>query len=400
MRILQICNKPPYPPVDGGTIAMNIVTKGLLAKNIDVKVLTVATAKHPFLPEALPEDYKNKTQIEGVYINTEVKLLDAFSNLFTDKSYNITRFISRKFANKLIEILTNEDFDIIQLESIFVAPYLDVIKKYSNATAVLRAHNIEHLIWQRRTDIQGNLLKKAYFQFLTNRLQGYEKSIMDLFDGIMAISEIDKQSFIEFGCKQPIISIPVGIDIPVIENNIKQKINSIYYLGSMDWLPNVEGLHWFLKYAWPIVLAQLPDMMFYIAGRKSEKLKNIKAPNTKIVGEVDNAQDFMLAHDIMIVPLLSGSGIRVKIIEGMALGKTIVTSTIGAEGIAYKKDFHLLIGNSPEDFAKSIIKTAKSPELYNQVGINARRAAIENYSNTILTEKIINFYHSLLSKKQ
>ena len=161
MNILQICNKPPFPAVDGGAIAMNNTTQGLLNNGHKVTVLAISTPKHPVNYENLPEEYIKNTNFQTVFIDTSIRLRDAFFNLFTKKSYNIERFISVGFTQQLQKILTRESFDIVIIESLFVAPYISTIKSISNAKIVLRAHNVEHKIWER---ISKNSRLKSWTQ--------------------------------------------------------------------------------------------------------------------------------------------------------------------------------------------------------------------------------------------
>ena len=167
MRILQICNKPPYPPQDGGAIGINNVTQGLIEAGHSVKLIAVNPPKHYVNLNELPAEYIRNTGIELVFVDTDVKLVDALLNLFTRKSYHIQRFISSDFSKKLTEILRRETFDIIQVESIFLMGYLEILRKYSAAIVVLRAPNIEFRIWERMTSQAKNPLKKAYLAMLT-----------------------------------------------------------------------------------------------------------------------------------------------------------------------------------------------------------------------------------------
>src|SRR5580693_8877194 len=119
MKILQVCNKVPFPPKDGGCIAMNNITQGLIEQGHKVKVLAINTEKHFTDIETLPNEYRSKTNMEAVFIDTKVKVIPAFLNIFTNESYNISRFYSKEFEEKLINILKNETFDIVQLESLY-----------------------------------------------------------------------------------------------------------------------------------------------------------------------------------------------------------------------------------------------------------------------------------------
>jgi hypothetical protein len=162
MRILQICNKPPFPAVDGGAIAMNNVTQGLINKGCSVHVLTITTPKHNININELPKDYVEKTNFQSVYIDTSIKLKDAFINLFSNRSYNIDRFISLEFTKVLSYTLRENEFDFIIIESLFSTPYISTIKELSKGKVILRAHNVEHRIWERISVNTSKFTKGIY----------------------------------------------------------------------------------------------------------------------------------------------------------------------------------------------------------------------------------------------
>jgi len=188
LNILFLCNKSPWPPHEGGPIAMNNLIEGVLAANHNVKVLAINTNKYHTDPAEIPESYKNQTNIELVYIDLGIKPIHAFLNLFTNKSYHIQRFISKFFNNKLIEVLSQQHFDIVQIETLFMSPYIDTIREFSSASIVLRAHNIEYLIWKRVASITKNPIKKAYLKHLSTTLEIYEKAILNKYDGTCIVS--------------------------------------------------------------------------------------------------------------------------------------------------------------------------------------------------------------------
>ncbi|PKP23434.1 MAG: glycosyl transferase family 1, partial [Bacteroidetes bacterium HGW-Bacteroidetes-22] len=149
MKILLICNKSPYPPLEGGPIAMNMMIEGLLEAGHQVKVLAINTNKYFTDIESIPEEYRLKTNIELHYTNLRLNPLVAIYCLIMRKSFHAYRFNSSSWLKPLEGILSNEQFDIVQIETLFMAPALDVIKKKSRAKVILRAHNVEHLIWKR-----------------------------------------------------------------------------------------------------------------------------------------------------------------------------------------------------------------------------------------------------------
>ena len=397
MNILQICNKPPFPAVDGGAIAMNNTTQGLLNNGHKVTVLAITTPKHPVIYESLPEEYIKNTNFQTVFIDTSIRLRDAFFNLFTKKSYNIERFISVDFTKQLQKILAQESFDVVIIESLFVAPYISTIKSISDAKIVLRAHNVEHKIWERIRKNTKNPLKKRYINLLAKRLKKYEIEVFDAIDGIAAMTKVDENDFKKLGFKKGIEAIPTGYIIRGQEN-VSEPVeeNSIFHIASMDWLPNVEGVDWFLTNVWPIIAQSKGVAKLYLAGREMpESYYNLNLPNVTVVGKVKSAKEFYLSKKIMIVPVLSGSGMRIKIVEGMALGKIIISTTIGAEGINCTSGENIIIADTPKDFANAICKCLEDPEYCNRIGENARRLIASEYSNDQISKKMISFFEDL-----
>lgn len=398
MRILQICHKVPFPPKDGGCIAMNQLTMGMIAEGHQVKVLAVNTPKHFTDIEKLPEDYRSKTNIEAVFIDTKVKAIPAFLNLFSSASYNISRFYSKSFEKKLIQLLSEEQYDIVLLESLFVSMYSPVIKERTKARIVFRAHNIEHKLWERNALASSNSLKKIYFKILAKRLKKYEESSLDFFDAIAAITKEDAAWFKDEKFSGPVKVIPFGIDIDKIlsEKETSSESLSIFHLGAMDWQPNVEGVNWFLNNVWEKINEIYPDMKLYLAGRKmSGDLKNLNKKNVIIVGEVKDAHLFMRSKGLMIAPLLSGGGMRVKIIEGMALGKVIVTTTVGAEGINYSNGKNIIIADDPKGFVDAVSKYVLSDDHLSDIGKNAKTLASEQYNNADISRDLTGLFNSI-----
>ncbi len=402
MKILQLCHKPPIPAKDGGCIAMNNLTRGLLKQGHVVKILAMSTPKHSFSEKDISAEYCEQTAYETIAVDTKINYFLASKSIILNQSYYVNRFFSKNFSNKLIRVLQSQSFDLIQLESIFVAPYISVIKQYSTAKIILRAHNIEHKIWERLAKQQSSLLKKLAFSILAKKLKRFELSVFSQIHGYMTISEQDYDYFHE---QFPNISgtvIAFGID-PIDyeeEDYIPSENPELFHLGSLDWKPNLEGIDWFLNEVWEEMHVKFPQLTFTVAGRHiPSKLKALQLPNVIILGEVADAQEFMHSKDIMIVPILSGSGVRVKIIEGMALGKTIITTSIGAEGLEIENGKHLFIADDKEDFIHAVEKCIKTPDICKIIGENARNFVVLYHNNDLIINKMVGFYADILKEE-
>jgi len=418
MDLLLICNKSPWPAGEGGPIAMNAMVEGLTNAGHKVKVLAINSNKYHVNIDSIPAVYRAKTQIELVYIDLSIKVLPAFANLFTDKSYHVERFISDDFEMVLKRILQENHFDIIQLESLFICPYIPLIRQLSKAPIILRAHNIEHLIWKRLFHGERNPIKKWYLGHLASTLRKYELKAITEVDGIVAITPKDARYFEQQAPGTPVISIPYGITPLLIEkyskqvtNIVKTEINeteagktktgetivtennTIFHLGSMNWMPNQEGIKWFLKEVWPEVRKQCKNATFHLAGRSMpDWLLHTKSEGVVIDGEVADALNYMQTYRIMVVPLFSGSGIRIKIIEGMLAGCAVITTSIGAEGINYSNGKHLLLADSAQGFIDSIIRLLPDQQGVAEIGKQATLFINEQHNNQKLIEKLETFY--------
>lgn len=402
MRILQLCHKPPLPPVDGGCIAMHNITKGLLNNGQEVNVLAIETPKHPVKLQAFPKDYLQKTRFESVFADTTVRVMDGIRAVLKRKSYHIERFNSKDMACKLAEILKHEHFDIVHVESIYMTPYVDVIRKNSSAKIVVRMHNIEHQIWERLASNESNPFMKFLYHVNEKQLRKVEDSILNKVDGYMTISEPDYQYFEKTAPDIPGVVIPFGIDMDNYEledDFIASDKPSLCHIGSMNWSPNIEGIEWFLDDVWPLIHEAHPDLEFTVAGHGTpDHLMQRKDANVKFVGTVPDANEFMLDHELMIVPLLSGSGIRVKIVEAMALGRVVITTSVGAEGLSVENGKHLFIADTPEEYLSVINKCIQTPDLCTIISENARGFISLHHNNELITDKLLDFYHQILAK--
>jgi len=399
LRILQICPKPPFPPVDGGCIAANNITEGLLGQGHRVKVMALSTPKHPANGTLDNADYVRRTEFETCFKDTTIEPAAALRHLFSKRSYNVERFYSKTFEQMLLSRLASERFDVIHFESTYIAPYLPAIRRITTAPTVYRSHNIEYEIWQGTKALEKNPLRQAYIGHLARQLERYERRIANHFDGIATITESDKNTLREIGCTVPIETIPFGLDLSKIPSELRPMERSVFHLGSMDWLPNQDGIRWLLDEVWPKVISKYPDVHLYLAGRSMpEWMMEIQYPNVQIVGEVENAFDFMASKSIMVVPLHSGGGMRIKIVEGLALRKAIVSTSLGAAGIDYVDGESLFIANSADAFAEKIMQLLANPALCDQMAAQGQKLAAEAYDIQVISAKLVQFYEKLLGQ--
>ncbi len=398
MRILQLSKKFPFPIKDGECLAITELAKSMAENGAEVSLLAMDTIRHPAKnPGGALDFYKS---VHKVKVDNSIRPFKAFLNLFSSKSYHIERFESAEFEEKLKQILQKETFEVVQLETCYLASYIPCIRKYSNAKIVLRTHNLEHEIWERVAE-NSNPLKGAYLKYLAKKLKTFEQEQINQVDYMAAISQKDMRQFRALGFKGSGKVVPIGLDI----NEYKPAFNSykrpiaIGFIGSLDWMPNQEGLSWFLENMWSELRSEFKTIELHIAGRNApDWIRNIEEEGIHFHGEVDCAKSFINQYSVMLVPLLSGSGMRAKILEGMALGKVVLTTSIGLEGINAENKKEVLVANNMQEFKDSIAYCYASNGSLEKIGRNALELIDTKYNrDTISKSYLANLEATFLS---
>jgi glycosyltransferase involved in cell wall biosynthesis len=392
MKILVLSNKAPFPANDGSSIAIANLALGLADNGIDLHLLTINTKKHFKADEKIDAFIKEKTHYQSVYKDTNPSMFGAFLNLLSSHSYFVSRFYFSEFEQALIHQLKTQTFDIIQLEGVFMASYIPIIKKYSKSKITLRAHNVEHQIWDRLLIQEKSILKRAYLSLQNKRLKKFELQAFEKCDAI------DKQTIKSLMPSQKIETCLTGLNLmDYVPVTLPKKQNTVFHFASMDWMPNVEAVDWLLEKVWKDVLKEIPDAKLILAGRgmPTSLLQKASASIT-IIDNVPSSSEFYNTYDIMLVPLWSGSGLRIKLVEGLAYGKAIITTSIGAEGIPYVANEHVMIADNHTEFIRAIILLLKDEQTKQALQQEARHLAEKEFDYKRVAETLMMFYTQLL----
>ncbi len=391
MKFLQLTKKFPYPPYDGESLLISNFNK-ILKKNVEVlDLLTFNTIKHYFDIKKYPQEENPYNNIDEVFLDNRIKPVDAFVNLFSKIPYNISRFISGEFENKLKDILKNNSYDYILMESVFLLPYVKTIKKYSNAKIILRSHNVEYEIWERIAKNSRNIPLKLYTLYLAKKLKKFELTHINKIDILVTLTDRDLKKYTKNGYNGKSMIVPAGIISEIKPQKIDIKDNlEVSFLGSLDWMPNIEGLNWFIKNVWKEIIKDMPGSRLHIAGRNTpDTIKQMQNQNLVVHGEIPDSKIFLNSYPIMIVPLLSGGGMRLKIMEALALGRVIITTSLGTEGIDAKDEKDILIANTPKEFIDKIKFCYSNPEKLNKISKNAISLFQNRYNLNQMVESFL-----------
>lgn len=398
MKVLIIGSRIPWPLHDGGAIATYNLLKGLSEKGLQITYLSLNTVKHFVSDDVIKKEFAFLHKIRTRKIDTSIRVHKALMNLFGTESYNIQRFINEDFAKDIQDELNEGNYDILHFEGLFVAAYAELIK--SNIPRILRQHNIEFRIWQTLASSAG-FPKNIYLRLLARRLEEFETRISSAFQAIVSITEEDQfltRSLLNYTGRN--ICIPAGIQekpCPV------QPIDpcSVYHIGSMEWMPNLKAMEWFHSGIWPMVMESRPEAKFYMAGKHMpEFCKKWNTENFIVAGEVPDQLQFIAGKSILVVPLKSGSGIRMKTIEGLMQGKAVVTTSLGALGLPLIHGEHCLIADTEIEFAASVSELIVNSALRERLSKSGQALVKYYYGNDSVTDKWLDFYKSLSPGKQ
>jgi len=391
VRILYISHKPIYPKVDGGCAAMANFLDLLLANGNDVKHLTLNTNKHSFDRSAYPSKIVDKTHVESVFVNTDIQPFKAITELFKTGSYNVNRFYSNEMNAKIGTLLKNESFDSVILESLYCTSYLRVIRANFNGKVLLRSHNVEFQIWEDLTKNCTNWVKKLYFKKLTRDLKQYEIETVGKIDGIMTISKDDERYFKSVASALPVKTIGYALNTNNSLTN-DYSASNLFHIGGMDWKPNREAVQRLIR-LFPRIKSQNSDIEVHLFGNGTVELQPNNA-SIKLHGFVNDLEKQCISTGILVSPLTSGSGIRIKILEMMAIGIPVITTKKGAQGIQYEDKKCLMLAETDEEIVSACVELTQNAKLRAEIGENAQRYIFSYHSPKTVSKQLDEFLHA------
>lgn len=388
-RILHFSNKPIFPILDGGCLAIHAILKALIKEEeFEVFHFTLSTQKHPFELTKYPKSWLEYIPIESHFVDTKTNVLDALVHLIKNKSYNLSRFESKTLVEKLKKKIVEDLYDLVIMESIYLAAFIPIFKHY-NIPVVIRTHNVESDVWQSLSITASNPIRGWYYKKLAAQLALAEREILSSTDGIICISQEDQEKFEAQGILTQSVVIPTVINPS--STDIDYRSEDAYFLGAMDWAPNIEGVKWLSEHVIPLLKS---EVKIHLAGRKLDCKLFSNEKYFVCHGEIDNAENFIQSHGTCLIPILSGGGIKIKLLENLAHGKPIITTTKGTQGVDVKNNEEVLIADTPAQFASAINYLCSDENKRKQLGDNAKRFIEANYSENIINPKLIEFLKS------
>jgi polysaccharide biosynthesis protein PslH len=308
-------------------------------------------------------------------------LLDAAGHLVRRLPYAVGKYRSTELRRRLEELLAAGHFDLVVCD--FLAPVANVPDRLP-CPSVLFTHNVEAEIWRRHAETARSPVRKALLTMQWRRTVRLERDAVRRFDLVLAVSDTDRRTLLQaYGpLRQPVHVVPTGVDsryFADVSGTVRPR--HMVFTGSMDWLPNEDGMLHFVGDVLPLIRREEPSATLSIIGRAPTPaiVKLGSEYGVEVTGRVDDVRPHMAAGAVYVVPLRIGGGTRIKIFEAMAMGKAVVSTTVGAEGLPVTPGKDIVIADSPATFAEAVVRLLRNHEERALIGEAARRLVAERY---------------------
>ncbi len=402
MRILFLTSELPYPPYAGAPMRNFGIIEGLARHEIWLLSFHSQRAIDPAqTPLARLCAAVKMLPVPGRSITDRLRTL-----LFTREADLARRFYSPALTDQLRQWLAATRFDLIQIENLEMAVYLPIIRETQPGTPVIYdAHNAEYALQQRIYETERAALTglpgALYSRIQAQRVRRLEQEICRAVDYVIAVSETDAGLLRALAGDTPVAVIPNGITARLYSQPAFEPVDlekpALVFTGKMDYRPNIDAALWFGQEILPLVRQELPDAHFYIVGQSPHRRLNVLRGQSGITltGLVPDILPYLQAASVFVVPLRMGSGTRLKVLEAMAAGCPIVSTSIGAQGLAITDGQELILADTAKEFARSAVRLYRDPQQARTLGEKARAFVCEHGDWSVLLPRLEAVYREL-----
>ncbi len=392
MRILFLSQLVPFPPDAGPKVRSYQVLKYLATKGHQITLLAFSR------PDDQRESLAHLRQFCHVVHTvpmTRSRLRDVghlLGAIVSGKPFLITRDSVKALHDTIAQLVISEEYDAIHADQLWMAQYalaaIDKVKRENRPKLVLDQHNAVHLVPQRLAASTQNPLYRSLLSLEARNMARYESEICRKFEHVVWVTDDDWQAVRRLEAGNPSQNrdrvIPICIDLEkkkIVPK--KSKLFRVTFLGGLHWPPNAEGISWFYREVWPEIIRENPDLILTIIGKNPPaalKSGQMDDSNLEVTGYVVDPTEYLAETAVFIVPLLSGGGMRVKILDAWAWGLPIVSTTIGAEGLCYAGGDNLLLADRADEFARATLKVVSDPETSRSLRQMGRKTVEQHYN--------------------
>lgn len=398
MKILFVTSKTPLPINEGHALRTFNLLKAAAQKH-DVTLLSCVK---------FPVEYQYKDELEKLCAavqqfdvpenrSTYRTAMSAYINLVEQRPYISRKYNLPALRKEIRRLLAHKKFDLVHLDMLPLGVFLDEI----SIPTLLNEHNVESALLKRRAEGTTNPVIKWYLMGQQKRLELFESQVASRVSHVITCSEEDKLLLARMAPTQNISVVPNGVDVDWYTPTglIQEEPSQLVFVGGMNWFPNRDAIIWFDEEIYPLLQQKAPEARLDVVGKPQQVVSSRNSARIVMQGFVDDTRPYLEKASIVIVPIRVGGGTRLKVLEAMSMGKSIVSTTAGVEGIRVEHDRHLLIADSPADFVDSIIKLINNPHLRRKLGSAARERACSRYHWDSIGQSLLAAYDKTISLK-
>jgi glycosyltransferase involved in cell wall biosynthesis len=404
MKILFLSQIIPYPP-HGGVLqrGYNIIRE--IGKENDVYLLAF---HHPDTIDNKELLEESKSELSKICAEVNYfslwpkqsklhKLLAFMIGFFYPLPFSVLAHKNRSFRKKIVQIIEQNNIDIVHVDTVGLSEYKKIIK---NVPCIITHHNIESSLMARRSKVESNWFARYYVAKQSERLRRYEAEESAKYPINVMMSKTDADELKEMSPGVETVIVPNGVDINYFQNIQEQQEQAIIYTGGMNMFANKDAVMYLLSDIWPSLKSRIPEIKFYIIGQDPPKelvsLAN-EDSGINVLGYVDDIRPYVAKSAIYVVPLRVGGGTRLKVLDALAQGKAIVSTSIGSEGIEVTDRKNIYLEDTAKGFADSIVELINDKDKREVLGDQARKLAVEKYAWPSIAVKLINAYKRVIN---
>ena len=402
MRILYITDYIPYPPVAGDLIRnYNLIR--CVASHHQVSVVGFVDENEPSENISALQKFCERVETAPLPHRSKMARIPWVLRYFlAGIPFEFEFLRSELLGKKIKHLMSDIDFDIVQFEHSRMAPYLSALPLEDRSKRVLTFHNVAASQYKRISNIAQTPVGRMRTWVYSHMLRWWEPRYAERFDRCITVSENDRMELLKANPRLKIDVVSNGINAkeyrPLDHNSCKP---ALLFVGSLGYAPNADGIIWFCNNILPHLRNEIDDIQVWIVGiSPPPEVIKLNGDGVHVTGRVDDVVPYYEKSAISIVPLRAGGGTRLKILESMALGRPVVSTTIGCEGLDVIDGHHLLIGDSPEQFARNVTRLLKDSILYRQISENARKLVVKTYDWNVIVGKLLDVYSNIVQEPE
>jgi polysaccharide biosynthesis protein PslH len=397
VKILFLTSRLPYPPYRGDKLKIFNLIRQLSSQGHEITLLSFIASRNEV--QYVYELQKYCRLVGTIHLPLWKSLFNCVLNVISQRPFQIAYYRSALMQRRIQAELVAAEYDVLHVHLIRMAQY--ALMKHSDIPRVLDLTDAGSLYLQRFLDTTKNVINKIFLKEELRRLWRYE-SVLGQFERCLVCSDVDKKFLLSHVPAARIDLLYNGIDLDYFEGEYvnDQHENRIIFTGNMSYFPNSDGIQYFVNIILPVIKKEIPRIQLQIVGKDPPRgVQSLVDTGITVTGFVQDIKDYYLNSQIAIAPIRFGAGTLNKILEPMALGIPVVTTSVGVEGLPVQHGKHLFIADRPEDFARYVIQLLTDDKLRQTLSTNAKALVRSLYGWDLIAQKLESYYTELQQDK-